>query len=180
MGVGLGVGLTEAVAAGEGDCAAVATGLGEGVKSRRTILSFADVAAAVLMCDLAFVVVFGPVGEVTAGLGFGEPTGVTVIPVAWLRLPICAPGFRCVPIFGTLGTVVPVRGIAVALLCPATVPVVAAVLLLTLLPVRGDCAKVNGIVATHITITLSLIDVIRFIGGSLRQVALCFDLSRIP
>ena len=186
VGVGVGLGLTEAVATGEGDCSAVATGVGEGMDSRRTMLSFARVAAAVLVRGPAFVLafVFGPVGVVPVELLFGEPIGATLIPMAWLRVPICAPGFRCVPIFGTLGTVVPVRGIAVAPLCPATVPVVAAVLLLTLLPVRGVCAKVNGIVATHITITPSLIDVIPFIWFSLHSsrplFRLIFDFLKYP
>jgi hypothetical protein len=139
-------------------------------------------AAAVLVCDpvFAFTIVFAPVCVVTVELLFGEPIGTTVVPVAWLRVPICAPGFipGCVPmfvfapIFGILGAFVPVRGTNVELplkpLGIATVPVGAAVLLLPLVPVRGVCARLNGIVATHITITPSLIDVIWFILFSLR------------
>jgi hypothetical protein len=146
------------------------------MNSRRTILSFAGVAAVVFMCDPMFVfaVVFAPVGAVTVGLLFGEPIGATVVPVAWLRVPICAPGFipGFAPILGTFGAVVPVRGITVELplepVCPATMPAGVAVLLLTLVPLRGVCARLNDIVATHIIITASLIDVIRFIWFSLR------------
>lgn len=135
VGVGVGVEVPAAVATGEGDCAAVPTGVGEGMNSRRTILSFAGVGAVVFMCDPAFVVVFAPVGAVTVGLLFGEPIGATMIPAAWFRVPICAPEFipRCVPVFvfaptfGTLGAVVPVRGTTVEPLCPATMPVDAAV-----------------------------------------------------
>src|SRR6266404_7501617 len=77
-----------------------------------------------------------------------------------------------VPIFGTLGAVVPVRGTTVELplepLCPATVPVGVAGLLFVLVPVRGVCARLNGTIATHITITITFIDVIWFILFSLR------------
>ncbi len=180
--MGVGVGVTEAVGSGEGDCSGVATGVGVGMNSRRTILSLVDVAAAVLVCDrvFAFTVVFAPVCVVTVELLFGEPMGTTVIPLARLLVPICAPGFipGCVPmlvlapIFGTLGAVDPARGTTVELplkpLGTATVPVGAAVLLLPLVPIRGVCARFNGIVATHITITPSLIDVIWFILFSFR------------
>jgi len=152
------------------------------MNSRRTILSLVDVAAAVLVCDPVFVftVVFAPVCVVTVELLFGEPLGTTVIPLARLLVPICTPGFirGCVPtfvfapIFGILGAFVPVRGTTVELplepLCPATVPLGAAVLLLPLVPIRGVCARFNGIVATHMTITPSLIDVIWFILFSFR------------
>ena len=135
-----------------------------------------------LVCDpvFAFTIVFAPVCVVTVELWLVEPLGNVVIPLAWLRVPICGPGFipGCVPmfvlapIFGTLGAVDPVRGTNVELplepLCPETVPVGAAVLLLPLVPVRGVCARLNGIVATHITITPNLIDVIWFILFSLR------------
>ena len=180
--MGVGVGVTEAVGSGEGDCSAVATGVGVGMNSRRTILSLVDVAAAVLVCDPVFVftVVFAPVCVVTVELLFGEPLGTAVIRVAWLRVPICAPGFipGCVPmfvfapIFGILGAFVPVRGTTVELplepLCPATVPLGAAGLLLALVPVRGICARLNGTIATHITIVPSLIDVTWLILFSLR------------
>ena len=147
----------------------------------------------VLVCDpvFAFTVVFAPVCVVTVELWLVEPLGNVVIPLAWLRVPICAPGFTpgCVPmfvfapIFGTLGAVVPVRGTNVELplkpLGIATVPVGAAVLLLPLVPARGVCARLNGIVATHITITPSLIDVIWFILFSLRPTRSLF-VSLIP
>lgn len=179
VGVGVGVGVTEAVAAGEGDCSGVAMGLGVGMNSRRSIVSLLGVAVAVPVCDPVFVFALAPVRVVTAELLLGEPSGTAVILLAWLLMPICAPGLVCDPmfvfdpIFGTLGTVVPVRGTTIKLpleaLCCVTVPVVAAGLLLPLVPVRGVCAKLNGIVATHITITPSLIDVIRFILFSLRS-----------
>jgi hypothetical protein len=173
VGVGVGVGVTEAVAAGEGDCSGVAMGLGVGMNSRRSIVSLLGVAVAVPVCDPVFVFALAPVRVVTAELLLGEPSGTAVILLAWLLMPICAPGLVCDPIFGTLGTVVPVRGTTFKLpleaLCCVTVPVVAAGLLLPLVPVRGVCAKLNGIVATHITITPSLIDVIRFILFSLRS-----------
>jgi hypothetical protein len=80
--------------------------------------------------------------------------------------------FVFAPIFGILGAVDPARGTTVELplkpLGTATVPVGAAVLLLPLVPIRGVCARFNGIVATHITITPSLIDVIWFILFSFR------------
>jgi hypothetical protein len=177
VGVGVGVGVTEAVAVGDGDCSGVATGVGVGMNSRRTISSLVRVAAAVPVCDPMFVfaVAFAPVCVVTLELLPGKPPGTAVIPLAWLLVPICTPGFvpMCdpmfvfAPIFGILGEVVPVRGTTVELplepLCPATVPVGAAGLWFSLVPVRGVCARPNGTVATHITIIPSLIDVIRFI-----------------
>lgn len=196
VGVGVGVGVTEAVGTGEGVCPGVdkfvSRGVGEGMNSRRTVLSLVGVAAAVPVCDPVFVfaVVFAPVCVVIVELLLGEPIGAAVIPLAWLRMPICAPGFipGCVPmfvfapIFGTLGAVVPVRGTTVELplkpLGTATVLVGAAGLLLPLVPVRGVCARLNGTVATHITTTPSLIDVIRLILFSSRPLFHIFDSLR--
>jgi hypothetical protein len=183
------VGVTEAVANGEGDWPGVgkfvSRGVGAGMNSRRTILSLVGVAAAVPVCDpmfvfaVVFAVVFAPVCVVTGELLLVEPLGRAVIPLVWL-VPICAPAFVpvCVPmfvfapIFVTLRAVVPVCGATAELplepLCPATVPVGAARLLLPVVPVRGVCARLKGNVATHITITPSVIDVIRFILFSLR------------
>jgi hypothetical protein len=86
--------------------------------------------------------------------------------------PVCDPVFVFAPIFGTSWAFVPVRGTTVELplelLCPATVPVGAAGLLLALVPVRSVCARLNGTIATHITIIPSLIDVTWFILFPLR------------
>ena len=183
--------MTEAVGTGDGVGEFVSRGVGERMTSRRTISSLVDVAVAERDLVFVFAVEFAPVCVVIVELLFGEAIGTAVIPVAWLRVPICAPGFipGCVPmfvfapIFGTLGAVVPVRGTNVGLplkpLGIATVPVGAAVLLLPLVPARGVCARLNGIVATHITITPSLIDVIWFILFSLRPTRSLF-VSLIP
>ena len=100
------------------------------------------------------------------GVGEGMNCGgkiVTLVGVA-AAVPVCAPTFVFAPLFVRLRAFVPVCKAPVELLLeplwPAAVPMVAAVLLLPLVPVRGVCARLNGTVATHITITPSLIDVI--------------------
>ena len=76
----------------------------------------------------------------------------------------CAPAFVFAVVFVLARAFAPVCVAPVKLplepLCPAAVPVVAPVLLLPLVPIRGVCARLNGTVATHIAITPSLIELI--------------------
>jgi hypothetical protein len=95
-----------------------------------------------------------------------------MIPLVGLVIPVCAPAFipmraptfvfgavlvllrKFVPSWAAPGKLV------LKPLWPAAVPMVAAVLLLPMVPVRGICARLHGTVAMQIAINPSLIEVI--------------------
>lgn len=144
--------MTVADGSGEGGSPAVEKfrrrGVGAGMNWRGTV-----VLAVVVVPARAFAPVC--VAPVEVPLEPLSPAAAPVIPTAWLLIPVCAPAFvpGCVPT------------VCVALV---ELPVVAPACLLPLVPIRGVCARLNGTVATQITITPSLIDVIWVILFSLR------------
>ena len=101
-----------------------------------------------------------------------SPAAAPVIPTAWLLnpvctpafVPICAPTFVFAPVFVPIRAFVPVCGaigeIPLKPLCAVGALVGAPGGLLPLVPNRGVCARLNVTVATHITITPSLIELI--------------------
>ena len=99
------------------------------------------------------------------GVGTLIGWGRIVVTLAGLEAAaVCAPAFVFAVVFVLARAFAPVCVAPVKLplepLCPAAVPVVAPVLLLPLVPIRGVCARLNGTVATHIAITPSLIELI--------------------
>jgi hypothetical protein len=77
---------------------------------------------------------------------------------------MCVPAFAFGPVLILLGRFVPSWAGLVELplkpLCPANAGVVAPVLLLPLIPIRGVCERLNGTVTMQIAINPTLIDVI--------------------
>jgi hypothetical protein len=194
-GVGVGVGVTVADGSGEGDSPAVEKfrprGVGAGINWRGSIVfAVVGVAAAVPVCvaEFVFAVVFVPVwafaracvAPVEVPLEPLSPAAAPVIPTAWLRIPVCAPALIpvCAPAFVFGAVIVLLRKfvpgwtalveLPLKPLCPVGAVVGAPGGLLPLVPIRDVCARLNVTVATHITITPSLIELIWVILFSLR------------
>ena len=155
------------------------------------MLAVVDVAASVPVCVPAFVfaVEFVPVRAFAPVCGapvevplkpLSPAAAPPLIPRIGLLIPVCAPAFipGCAPafVFGAvivlLRKFVPVCGatgeVPLKPLCPLGAVVGAPGGLLPLVPIRGICARLNGTVATHITITPILIELIWVILFSLR------------